>query len=267
MKAAIVLVLFAALAPAQYSRDSEIPDQLRGVAIDQRLNEQIPLDLAFRDESGNRVALRQYFRQKPVVLAFVYYTCPMLCTEVLNGLLRAMRAVTLDAGRDYEVVTVSIDPRDTPELAAAKKASYVQKYGRASGAAGWHFLTGEKSSVRALAATAGFRFKWDERSGQFAHASGIMVLTPGGRLSRYLYGLEYAPRDLRLGLVEASAGRIGSPVDQLLLYCFHYDPGKGRYSLTIMNIVRLSGIVTVALLLGFIAVTLRRDRRKALRFG
>ena len=267
MKLLIVLLSFAALAQAQYRADSEIPDQLRGVGIDQRLNEQVPLDLAFRDETGGRVTLRQFFGRRPVVLALVYYNCPMLCTLVLNGLLRAMRAVNLDAGRDYEVVTVSFDPRDTPELAAAKKDSYVQKYGRASGAAGWHFLCGEENSIRALAQAAGFRYKWDERSQQFAHASGIMVLTPGGRLSRYVYGVEYAPRDLRLGLIEASAGRIGSPVDQLILYCFHYDPAKGKYSLAIMNVVRLSGIVTVGLLLGLIAATVRRDRRKALRLG
>jgi len=241
-----------------------LPPALKDVGIDQRLNAQAPLGLEFKDETGNKVQLRQYFGRKPVVLSLVYYECPMLCTMVLNGMLRSFRAMKLDVGRDFEVVTVSFDPGDTPELAAAKKQGYIERYERQDAAGGWHFLTGEETAIRELTRAVGFRYKYDAASGQFVHASAIMVLTPDGRLSRYLYVIDYAPLDLRLALVESSAGRIGSPVDAILLYCFHYDPSTGKYSLLIMNLIRAAGTATVAVLGAFLLVMFRRDRRKKL---
>jgi protein SCO1 len=241
------------------------PQILRNVAIEQRLDRPLPLDLPFRDETGRAVRLREYFGKRPVVLVLAYYNCPMLCTEVLNGLSSAMRVLTFDAGRDYEVVTVSFDPRDTPSDARAKKEPYVARYGRPTGAAGWHFLTGEPASIAGLTEAVGFRYAWDEKIGQFAHASAIYVATPDGRLSRYFYGIEYAPRDLRLALVEASRGKIGTPVDQLLLYCYHYDPAAGRYGAVVMNMVRVAGVAAVLLLTTFLTLMWRRDRRRDAR--
>jgi len=235
---------------------------LRQVGIDQKLNAQIPLDLVFRDEQGRAVPLREYFGEKPVILALVYYECPMLCTLILNGVLRSLRALPLTVGKEFTVLTVSFDPREGPELAAAKKRAYVRSYGRPEAEGGWHFLTGEEAAIRRLTEAVGFRYAFDPETGQFAHASGIMVLTPQGRIARYFYGIEYAPRDLRFGLIEAAQGRIGSPVDQLLLYCYHYDPKTGKYSLLVMNVLRLAGAATVLALGGFILVMLRRDRRK-----
>ncbi|MCS6817070.1 MAG: SCO family protein [Blastocatellia bacterium] len=240
---------------------------LQNVGIDQKLDAQIPLELVFRDEQGRAVSLREYFGEKPVILSLVYYECPMLCTLILNGLLRSLRALPLTVGKEFTVVTVSFDPREGPELAAAKKRTYVQSYGRPEAEAGWHFLTGEQESIRRLTEAVGFRYAFDPQTGQFAHASGIMVLTPQGRVARYFYGIEYAPRDLRLGLIEAAQGKIGSPVDQILLYCYHYDPKTGRYSLLIMNVLRLAGIATVLVLGGFIFVMFRRDRRKKRMVG
>ncbi len=243
---------------------------IREVAFEQKLETQLPLEVKFRDEAGREVALREYFGTRPVVLALVYYECPMLCNMILNGVTSSLKVVNLDAGVDFDVVAVSFDPRETPELAATKKQQYVQEYGRAGTARGWHFLTGDDEAIRQLTQAVGFKYFWDEGSQQFAHASGVMVATPQGRLSRYFYGIEYAPRDMRLGLVEASAGRIGSPVDAILLYCFHYDPVTGKYGLVIMNVMRLAGIATVVLLAGFIVVMLRRERhqrRSALHAG
>jgi len=235
---------------------------LQRVGIDQKLNAQVPLDLVFRDESGRAVALREYFGERPVILSLVYYECPMLCTLILNGLLRSLRALSFTAGREFIVLTVSFDPREGPELAAAKKRAYVRSYGRSEAERGWHFLTGEETAIRRLTEAVGFRYAFDAETGQFAHASGIMVLTPQGRVARYFYGIEYAPRDLRLGLVEAAQGKIGSPVDQLLLYCYHYDPKTGRYSMLIMNVLRLAGAATVLALGGFMLAMFRRERRK-----
>lgn len=235
---------------------------LRQVGIDQKLDAQIPLDLVFRDEQGRAVSLREYFGEKPVLLALVYYECPMLCTLILNGLLRSLRALSLTVGKDFTVLTVSFDPREGPELAAAKKRAYVRSYGRPEAEWGWHFLTGEEAAIRRLTEAVGFRYAFDPETGQFAHASGIMVLTPQGRIARYFYGIEYAPRDLRFGLIEAAQGRIGSPVDQILLYCYHYDPKTGKYSLLVMNVLRLAGVATVLALGGFMFVMFRRDRRK-----
>ncbi|HEX8708982.1 MAG TPA: SCO family protein [Pyrinomonadaceae bacterium] len=234
-----------------------LPQALREVKLEQRLNEQAPLDLQFRDEAGASVRLGQYFTTKPVILALVFYECKMLCTEVLNGLTGSLKAQTFDVGKEFEVVTVSFDPRETPKLAAAKKQSYMERYGRAGAERGWHFLTGDAENIRRLTEAVGFHYTYDTATNQFAHASGIMLLTPQGRLARYFYGVEYAPKDLKFGLMEASENRIGSAVDQLLLYCYHYDPATGRYGPAIMKIMRLGGIVTV-LGIGLLLVVLRR---------
>ncbi|MBI1927913.1 SCO family protein [Candidatus Poribacteria bacterium] len=241
----LYVLWFSGDVQAQGLNASAQPDILREVGIDQRLNEQVPLDLVFRDETGKLVRLGDYFGEKPVILSLVYYECPMLCTLVLNGLLKSLRALSFDVGKEFNVVTVSFNPGETPTLAAAKKAEYIQHYSRPGTAEGWHFLTGQEASIQQLAQAVGFRYVYDAQKNQFAHASGIMVLTPQGRLSHYFYGIEYSPRDIRLSLVEASANKIGSPVDQLLLYCYHYDPTTGKYGVIIMNIIRLAGLGTV----------------------
>jgi protein SCO1 len=239
-----------------------LPAALRDVVIEQKLNAQVPPDLVFRDESGRSIKLGDYFGSKPIILALVYYDCPMLCTQVLNGLVGSLKALSLDAGEQFLVLTVSFDPRETPDLAAAKKESYMGRYSRPGAAGGWHFLTGPESSIEALTQAVGFRYRYDDEKGQFAHASGIMVLTPQGKISRYFYGIEYSPRDLRLGLVEASNNQIGSPVDQLLLFCYHYDPATGKYGAVVMNFVRLGGAATVLTLGAILILFLRRDARR-----
>lgn len=221
------------------------PELLKEVGIDQKLNSSIPLDLMFRDEHGKAVTLGQYFGSKPVVLSLVYYNCPMLCTQVLNGLDRSLEQIPMTIGKDFDVVTVSIDPTDQPSLAEAKQAVYLGMYNRPGSAVGWHFLTGEESQIKQLAAAVGFRYAYDPDSKQYAHASGIMILTPEGKLSRYFYGVTYPERDMRLGLVEASEGKIGSPVDEILLFCYHYDPHTGKYGLLISRVLQLGGLVTV----------------------
>jgi protein SCO1/2 len=241
---------------------AEQPAALRGIEIEQRLNQPVPLDLPFRDEAGRAVRLGDYFGRRPVVLALVYYDCPMLCTQVLNGLVSALSVVSLDAGRDFDVVAVSFDEREKPSDALAKKNAYLTRYRRPGAAAGWHFLTGEKPAIAALTSSVGFHFRYDRERDQFAHASAVYVLTPDGRLSRYFFGIEYPPRDLRLGLVEASSGRIGTPADRVLLYCFHYDPTTGRYGAVVLNIVRLAGLATLAVLAVSIAVLSRRHRHR-----
>jgi protein SCO1/2 len=256
----LLFAAFLAINTTVWAEDG-LPEPLRNVGIDQRLNEQAPLDLTFRDEAGKQVKLARYFDRKPVILSLVYYECPMLCTLVLNGMVRGFRAMNLNAGDQFEVVTVSFNPRETPELAAAKKKEYIKHYGRQGAEEGWHFLTGDEASIRKLAQAVGFRYAYDPKTGQYAHASGIMILTPEGRIAGYFYGVEYSARDLRLGLIEASAGKIGSPVDQVLLYCFHYDPTKGKYGLVIMNVMRLLGGATVLALGTFLFLMLRRDRR------
>jgi protein SCO1/2 len=251
-------------APASsYRRDpgtpaSVVPKAIREVGYDQHLNELIPLDIPFLDETGQAVRLGDFFGRRPVVLALVYYDCPMLCTQVLNSLTSALGVLSLDAGKDFEIVTVSFDPREKPPLAAAKKATYLERYKRPGAADGWHFLTGEEASIKRLTSAVGFRYVWDDGLKQFAHPTGITVLTAEGRLSRYLFGVEYWPRDLRFALIDASAGKIGSPVQQVLLYCYHYDPETGRYGLAIMRAVRLAGLATVLALGAFIAVMVRR---------
>jgi len=221
------------------------PELLKEVGIDQKLNDSIPLDLRFKDEHGNSVMLAKYFGSKPVILSLVYYNCPMLCTQVLNGMDRSLKNIPLDLGKDYTVLTVSIDPTDQPVLAEAKQAMYVGMYGKPSAAEGWHFLVGDELQIKQLAAAVGFRYAYDADSKQYAHASGIMVLTPEGKLSRYFYGVSYPERDMRLGLVEASEGKIGSPVDEILLFCYHYDPQTGKYGLLISRIIQTAGVLTV----------------------
>lgn len=257
----LAAVLLACLAAAAAAPAQTVPQQLRNIGIDQLLNQQVPLDLTFRDETGRQVALREFFKGKPVVLSLVYYHCPMLCTMALDGLVGSLRAVPLDIGKDFNVVTVSFDPAEGPELAAGTKAKVLGRYQRPGAAEGWHFLTGEEGSIHSLAESVGFRYAPDGKR-EFAHATAIMVLTPEGKLARYLYGIEYAPRDLRWALVEASAGKIGSRVDQVLLYCFHYDPSFGKYSLAVMNVIRVLGGATAILLGGFMVMMFRRDRRK-----
>jgi protein SCO1 len=236
------------------------PDILQQIGIEQRLNQQVPLDLAFADETGRPVQLRQYFGSKPVILALVYFQCPMLCSQVQSNLTGALNGIVrFNVGRDFNVVTVSFDPRDTPQDAAADKKTYLSRYRRAGAEQGWHFLTGRKDQIDALAQAVGFRYAWDPESKQFAHGSGIMLLTPDGRLAQYYYGIEYAPRDIQLGLIEASQGKIGNLADQVLLYCYHYDPSRGRYGAAIFNILRMSALATVLLLGGFMIIMFRRD--------
>jgi len=234
------------------------PELLKDVGIDQKLNEAIPLGLTFRDETGSPAKLSEFFGQKPVVLALVYYNCPMLCTQVLNGLDRSLKDVPMDIGKDFNVVTVSIDPSEAPRLASAKRDLYTGIYGRPGAAQGWHFLTGEESQIRQLANAVGFRYAYDADSKQFAHASAVMVLTPGGRISRYFYGITYPARDMRLGLVEASEGKIGSAVDQVLLFCYHYDPVIGKYGLLVSRVIKAGGLLTV-LAIGILVVVLSRN--------
>jgi protein SCO1/2 len=225
--------------------DKDLPQVLREVGFDQRLGAQVPMDAVFRDEDGRPVRLGDCCAGRPAVLVMAWYRCPMLCTQVLNDLTKAMWGCGLELGKDFNVLTVSFDPEETPELARAKKASYVEKYGRPGAERGWRFLTGDKGPITRLEAAVGFRQRWDPASKTYAHASGIMLLTPEGKVSRYFYGLDYRPRDLRLGLVEASAGKVGSPVDRVLLFCFHFDERAGRYTATVMNFVCLAGALTV----------------------
>jgi len=238
--------------------NAETPRILQGVGFDQRLNEQVPLDLTFTDDTGHSVKLGDYFGDKPVILALVYYQCPRLCTLVLNGLVQGMLEMPFTAGKEFEVVTVTFDPRETWELAASKKEAYLQRYGRPGAASGWHFLTGDEEQIHRLTDAVGFRYRFDEMQKQFVHASGIMILTPQGKLSRYFYDVRYSGRDLRLGLIEASHNKIGSPVDQILLYCFHYDPTLGKYSASVMAFVRAGGVVTMLSIAGFVVVLARR---------
>lgn len=234
------------------------PALLRRVGIDQKMGAQVPIDVPFNDESGRQVTLRDYLG-KPVILALVYYQCPSLCNMVLNGVLRSIKGLKLTAGDEFNVVAVSFDPRETPEMAAAKKVSYLKGYNRPGAAQGWHFLTGPEASSRSLADSVGFHYAFDAVNNQYAHGSAIMILTPEGKVTRYFYGIDYPARDVRLGLEEASNRRIGSPVDAVLLYCYHYDPANGKYGLVIMNALRLAGFITVAALAGFMFIMFRRD--------
>lgn len=257
--------------PSSGTSVNGLPRALKEVAIEQKLNEQLPLDLVFRNEQGEQVRLGDYFGKKPVVLSLVYYQCPMLCNQVLNGMVTSFRVLNFKAGEEFDVVTVSFDPLETPALARAKKKTYVDylpEAKRAPAARGWHFLTGDQENIRRLTDAIGFRYYFDAATDQFAHASAIYVATPEGKLARYFYGIEYSPKDLRLGLVEASANKIGSPVDQLLLYCYHYDPATGKYGAVIMNMVRLGGIATlIAMVALFFMMRRRTAARVRLRAG
>ena len=256
-------VLALATLAASVSLAADRPTPLSDVGFDQRLDAQLPLDITLRDERGRAVQLGDYFGKKPVVLSLVYFECPMLCTLSLNGLASALDILTFDIGEEFEVVTVSFDHRETPDLALAKKGAYIDRYGRDGAEAGWHFLTGDEASLERLTAAVGFRFAWDSETEQWAHPAGVIVATPDGRLARYLYGVEYAPKDLRLALVEAAQHRIGSLVDELLLYCYRYDPATGKYGAQIMTALRAGGVLTVAALVGFVAVMRRREIRAA----
>jgi protein SCO1 len=245
------------------SAASNMPPILANVGFEPQLNAQLPLDLPFRDETGRDVHFGDYFGAKPVVLAFVYYTCPMLCDQVQQGVVGTLRMLSFNPGRDYEVVFVSFDQRDTPITAAEKKKTVLSHFRRPETAGGWHFLSGAESSITALTRAANFRYTFDQKNNLFAHASGMLLVTSGGRISRYFYGVEFPGRDVRLGLVDASAGKIGTPIDHALLYCYHYDPTTARYSATILKLIQLGGIVTLVVLGGAILLFRRRDRRAA----
>ena len=246
--------------PSSGTSVNGLPKALQQVKIEQKLNEQLPLDLTFRNEQGETVHLSDYFGKKPVVLSLVYYQCPMLCNQILNGMVTSFKVLNFKAGEEFEVVTVSFDPLETADLARAKKTTYINYLPEAKrdpAAKGWHFLTGDQESIRRLTDAIGFHYYFDAATDQFAHGSAIYVATPQGKLSHYFYGIEYSPKDLRLSLVEASANKIGSPVDQLLLYCYHYDPATGKYGAVIMNMVRVAGIATL-LAIGIMFVVMRR---------
>jgi protein SCO1 len=234
-----------------------VPSELDNVGIDQKLDAQVPLNLSFRDESGQPVTLQKYFTDKPVILALVYYDCPMLCTEVLNGLTKTLQQLKFDIGKDYQVVTVSFDPKETPQLAAAKKAAYIQRLGRPGAAQGWHFLTGPSDSIQKLTSAVGFRYVWDPKTQTFNHATAIMVLTPQGKLSKYFYGVDYSPTDMRFGLIQASNNKIGTPVDEVLLFCCKYNATTGKYDLIVSRLLSLAGGVTILILGSFLFVMFR----------
>lgn len=258
--AVVLLGVFGAVSFGQSTR----PAVLRDVRIDQKLNDQVPLDLRFRDETGAPVKLRDYFHEKPVILTLVYYKCPMLCTLVLNGLVRAMKPLGFEPGKDFEIVTVSFDPRENADLAKTKKQSYIQETRHPEYASGWHFLTGDQEPIKRLADSVGFRYVYDPKTDQYAHASAIMVLTPDGKVSKYFYGIDYSTKDLRLGLVEASESKIGSKADELLLFCFHYDPTSGKYGLAISRVLQAGGVITLVALGSFVLFSLRREKRRRL---
>ena len=260
--AAAVILMTGATAAAY---DDTRPAALRDVDYEQKLNQQVPLDLYFRDEAGNKVQLARYFNQKPVILNFVYFKCRDLCPLLLDGIVRSLRAMSFEIGNQFDVLTVSFDPHDSPPLAAAKKADLVAEYSRPGAAGGWHFLTGDEASIEKLTQAVGFRYHYDAHTGEFGHAAGIVVLTPDGRTSRYFYGIDFSPRDLRLALIEAAADKIGSPIDQLLLFCFHYDPAAGKYTLLVNRIIQVAGAATVLALGAFITVMLLRERNAGTR--
>jgi protein SCO1 len=262
----LALVLLVPAATAQMNNGvmsppaNSRPPRLENVGIEQHLDAQVPPDLTFRDDTGTSVKLGDYFGRKPLILNLVYYNCTMLCGEALAGLASAMRLVKFDVGNEFDVVTVSFDPRETSEMAAAKKKDYVGRYGRPNAAAGWHFLTGQPDSINALTKVAGFQYQYDPKINQFAHATAIMVLTPQGRISRYFYGVDFPPKDLRMGLVEASQGKIGNAVDAVLLYCYHYNPETGKYGARVANILRLAAAATILLLGTLLFILWRLDR-------
>jgi protein SCO1/2 len=257
-------------APSSYQRysgerveqgesSSTAPPQLKEVTFKQKLNDMLPLDARFKDETGRSVALGDYFGKRPVVLAFVYYSCPMLCTQVMNGISSALTVLPFEIGKDFDVVLVSFDPRDTPAVAAEKKQAHLQYWSAEKTAGAWHYLTGDEAAIKRVTSAAGFNYRWDERTQQYAHVSGVLVVNADGRLSRYFYGVEYSPKDLRLALVESGQGHVGSAIDELLLYCYHYDPESGTYGVIVMNLIRLGGVLTMLAMGSFIVLMRRRD--------
>jgi protein SCO1 len=259
-----ILLMACGSATAQlYSEPQARPPQgldpiLTNVGVEQKLNSQVPLEAKFRDENGQPVVLKQYF-DKPVILTLVYYTCPMLCSEVLNGTVSSLKPVKFDVGKEFNVVTISIDPKDTPGTAMGKKKMMMARYGRHGAEQGWHFLTGDKENIDAVAKAVGWKYAYDPRSGQYAHASAIMLLTPEGKVSRYFYGIEYSAKDIQFGIMDASQNKIGSIADQVVLYCYHYDPATGKYGVAVMRLVRAAGLLTVALICGFVFMAVRRE--------
>lgn len=263
----VALVCFAALPAMGQGMTQGIlsppanvrPPGLKNVGIEQHLSEQVPLSLSFRDETGKAVQIGDYFGKKPVILNLVYYQCPMLCGEVLSGLESALRVLKFDVGKEFDVLTISFDPKETPEMATAKKAEFLKRYGRPGAASGWHFLTGPAASIDALTKAVGFQYQYDAKSGQFAHATAIMVLTPEGKIAQYFYGVEFAPKDLRLGLIQAADNKIGNLADQVLLYCYHYNPDTGKYGAIISRVLQLAAGATVLILGTFLVVMFRMD--------
>jgi len=235
------------------------PPGLKNVGIQQNLNQQIPPDLMFTDDLGRKVQLGDYFGQKPLILNFVYFTCPMLCGEALSGLESALHVLKFDVGKEFEVITISFDPKETPEAAAKKKEQFLRRYHRPGAERGWHFLVGQPGAIDAATRAAGFQYEYDQKTGQFAHSTAILVLTPQGKIAQYYYGIEYPPKDLRLALVEASQNRIGNVVDELLLYCYHYDPEKGKYSATVMRVLRLMAVATMLCVGALLFLMIRRS--------
>ncbi len=251
--------------PSQMTSNG-LPEALQSIGIEQKLGDKLPMNAEFKNEDGQTVKLGDYFNKgRPVIVAFVYYECPMLCNQVLNGLTGSLKGINFDAGKDFDVLAISFDARenDKPELAKNKKAGYVERYGRTGSENGWHFLTGTQPSIDEVTKAAGFSYKWDEKSNQFAHAGGIMITTPDGKLARYLYGIDYAPKDLKFGLMESAESRVGNPAEQLLLYCYHYDPSTGKYGLAILNVIRLGAIATLIGMGAMAFVFWRRNKRKA----
>ena len=259
-----VFALF--IAASTFGAGRPVPPSLNGIGIEQKLNGQVPLDTIFHDETGASVPLRHFFGRKTILLAPVYYTCPMLCSQILSGVVSALRPLSLKPGRDFDIVAVSFDPSDTPQAATAKRDHYSHSYSSKAGTNGWHFLVGNPASIKTLTESIGFHYRWDPQNKMFVHASGVMLLTPEGRIARYLYGVDYEPKDLKLGLIEASHDRIGSPVDAVLLFCYHYDPTTGKYGAAVINLLRLCAVLTLVLL-GFAMFFLwRRDIRYHRRF-
>lgn len=263
----ISLLAVSACVPATWAQSSKVNpggqiEMLKQVSFDQKLNAQLPLDLRFRDEEGRTLALQELFKDKPVIIAPVYYECPMLCDLTMSGVVKALRTLKLSAGTDFEMVMVSFNPKETPVLAADKKKAYLKRYNRPGSENGWHFLTGDEPQIKALTEAMGFRYVYDSTTKQYAHAAGIVIATPQGKLSRYIFGMDPSARDVRLGIVESAQGKVGDPVAQLLLMCFHYDPTGGKYTLNVLTAVRIAGALTLAVMGGFLIVNLRRERRQ-----
>lgn len=244
--------------------DNGLPKALNEVGLQQKLNEQIPLDTEFKNEDGQTVKISDYFGKRPVILALVYYECPMLCSEVLNGLTGSLKGLNFNAGKEFDVVAISFDARENEKsgLAKNKKEAYLKRYGREGTANGWHFLTGTQDSIDKITNAVGFKYTWDEQTQQFAHAGGIMILTPEGKLSKYFYGIDYAPRDVKLAVMESSENKIGGAVDQMMLYCYHYDPATGKYGFAVMKVMRVAGLLTLFGLGAMIFVFWRRNKQK-----